>query len=66
METSLLKKKNCLLRIIFALFLALCTFIMSVQSVANVAFAASGAKTEYSDVLADLKKTACLMSKTIP
>lgn len=66
METSLLKKKNCLLRIIFALFLALCTFIMSVQSVANVAFAASGAKTEYSDVLADLKKDSMFDVKNYP
>ncbi len=49
---------------IFALFLALCTFIMSVQSVANVAFAASGA--EYSDVLADLKKDSMFDVKNYP
>ncbi len=50
--------------VVLALFLALCTFIMSVQSVANVAFAASGA--EYSDILADLKKDSMFDVKNYP
>lgn len=50
--------------VVLTLFLALCTFIMSVQSVANVAFAASGA--EYSDVLTDLKKDSMFDVKNYP
>ena len=51
---------------VFALLITLCTFFMSVQGVANVAFAASGAKTEYSDVLADLKKDSAFDVKNYP
>jgi len=64
MATLLLKKK--FLQMIFALFLTLCTFFMGVQSVANVAFAVSGANTEYSDVLADLKKDSTFDTNNYP